>query len=198
MLVFILVVQAYCYVVYGKNPLLWDKSTISHSVVLVQGFQVTTNIIFGEEPYALNKHHNIQCLLFHWKWYICGIMYGKIYYHKYLISPNERTGRRGRKLTLVWFQWNLPGGLLHSLTLITEKMIQINQVVSQIWPVNVKSQGANYSSRHVYLSKYGTFSVLNEIRYCAVSVMRVFRLGIWIPAYWHFNNCWLEQICMFR
>ena len=35
----------------------------------------TTNMIFGEEPFPLDKHHNIQWRLFHWKWHNCGIIY---------------------------------------------------------------------------------------------------------------------------
>ena len=52
-----------------KNPWLWDTTTISHEIVLVRGFHEAegfyiTNIIFGDGPYTLNKHHNSQCRYF--------------------------------------------------------------------------------------------------------------------------------------
>ncbi len=34
-------------------------------------------------------------------------------------------------------------------------MIQIGLIISEIWPVNVKSRGPVYSSRRVYSAKYG-------------------------------------------
>ncbi len=75
----------------------------------------------------------------------------------YRISPNNRTGHRGRKrsLNLVWFQRNSHGGLVNTSTLGAENMIQIGSVVSEIWQVKVKCQGHVYSGRRVYLAKYG-------------------------------------------
>ena len=70
----------------------------------------------------------------------------------YRISLNKCAGRIGRKRTfiIVWFRWNSLHGLLNTSSLNGEKIIQIGLLVSEIWPVKVKSQGRVYSSRRLY------------------------------------------------
>ena len=77
--------------------------------------------------------------------------------HRYRISLNKRAGRGGRKQTptLVWLQWKWQAQPLNTLALSGEILIEIGFVVVEIWPVKVKSRGRVYSSRHIYIAKYG-------------------------------------------
>ena len=45
---------------------------------------------------------------------------------------------------------------VHPPTLSAENLIRISSVLSEIWPDKVKSRGRIYSSRRVYLAKYGS------------------------------------------
>ena len=76
---------------------------------------------------------------------------------KYRIVLNKRSGRGGMKRTqgLVRSQWNWLPKPLNALGICPENLIEIGQVVPEIWLVKVKSQGRVYSSRHVYSIQYG-------------------------------------------
>ena len=97
------------------------------------------------------------------KWiFLCAISLHAKDWLIYRISPNKRAGRRGRKrtLNLVSFQWNSQGGLLNSLPLSANNLIRIGSVVSEIWPVKVKSRGRVDSSKHVISAKYGNLKYI--------------------------------------
>ena len=46
--------------------------------------------------------------------------------------------------------------LLNTLTLIDKNMIQSCSEVSEMWPVELKSQGRVYSSRRIYSAEHGS------------------------------------------
>ena len=70
------------------------------------------------------------------------------------IAPNSCEWKR--TLIFVRFQLTSQCGPLNTLTLGGKNMIQISWIVPEIWPVKLKSRGARiYSSRQVYLAKYG-------------------------------------------
>ena len=93
---------------------------------------------------------------------------------RYRISPNKRTGRRGRKwtLALAWFWWTSQCGLTKILNLGGRNMIKTGSVVSQICPVKVKSRGHGYSSRHVYSARYGMSEIFTSYHHCVHHPLR--------------------------